>query len=186
MPPLRISINISALQFHRREFPAYLKAQLAAYSINPLLVELELTESALMHHVDDVLLALEQIKSMGVTLAIDDFGTGFSSLSYLRRFPIDRLKIDQSFVRDIHATPVNESIARAIVALASSLGLDVVAEGIEKSAEKAVLERLGCTEGQGFLFAKALPAGELAVWLASSQLFAKFRHPPLRINASQP
>ena len=185
VPPLRISINISALQFHRREFPAYLKAQLAAFSINPLLVELELTESALMNHVDDVLRTLEEIKSMGVSLAIDDFGTGFSSLSYLRRFPIDRLKIDQSFVRDIHATPVNESIARAIVALASSLGLDVVAEGIEKPAEKAVLERLGCTEGQGFLFAKGLPASELAAWLASNELFAKFRHLPLLAGAGK-
>ena len=185
VPPLRISINISALQFHRREFPAYLKAQLAAFSINPLLVELELTESALMNHVDDVLRTLEEIKSMGISLAIDDFGTGFSSLSYLRRFPIDRLKIDQSFVRDIHATPVNESIARAIVALASSLGLDVVAEGIEKPAEKAVLERLGCTEGQGFLFAKGLPASELAAWLASNELFAKFRHLPLLAGAGK-
>ena len=176
VPPLRMSINISALQFHQREFPAFLRAQLEHYVVNPLLVELELTESALMHHVEDVLHALEEIKSFGVSLAIDDFGTGFSSLSYLRRFPIDRLKIDQSFVRDIHCTPVNESIACAIVALANSLGLDTVAEGIETPAEKAVMERLGCTEGQGFLIARPLPAWELAAWLASSQLFARVQN----------
>ena len=185
VPPLRISINISALQFHRREFPAFLKARIEEFGIDPLLVELELTESALMRHVDDVLLTLEEIKALGVSLAIDDFGTGFSSLSYLRRFPIDRLKIDQSFVRDIHCTPVNESIARAIVALANSLSLDVIAEGIEKPAEQAVLERIGCTEGQGYLFAKPLLPDDLAAWLASYRLFTRLQPTPMLANADE-
>ena len=168
LPPLRVSINISALQFHRRSFPEFLRARLAEYEVDPRLVELELTESALMHNADDVLRTLDEIKALGVSLAIDDFGTGFSSLSYLRRFPIDRLKIDQSFVRDISSTPVNESIARAIVALARSLSLDIIAEGIETQAEKAVLEFMGCLEGQGYLFARPLPSEDFVAWFDSN------------------
>lgn len=164
LPPLRISINISALQFHQRRFPEFLKTLLAEYKVDPRLVELELTESMLMQNVNDVLRELEEIKTLGVTLAIDDFGTGFSSLSYLRRFPIDRLKIDQSFVRDIENTPVNASIARAIVALANSLSLEIIAEGIETPAEKAVLEHMHCSEGQGYLFAKPLSADNIVAW----------------------
>jgi diguanylate cyclase (GGDEF)-like protein len=167
LPPLRISINISALQFHQRSFPGFLKAQLAEFAVDPRLVELELTESVLMQNVDAVLQTLREVKALGVSLAIDDFGTGFSSLSYLRRFPIDRLKIDQSFVRDIEGSPVNESIARAIVALASSLSLDIVAEGIETLPEKAVLEQMQCTEGQGYLFAKPLSATDVEQWITS-------------------
>ena len=167
LPPLRMSINISALQFRNGNLPRFLADQLAACNIDPRQIELELTESVLMHDMDEVLKTLQEIKALGVSLAIDDFGTGFSSLSYLRRFPIDRLKIDQSFVRDIERTPANESIARAIVGLANSLSLDIVAEGIETPAEKAVLEHMRCTEGQGFLFAKPLPAEDVVAWIIS-------------------
>lgn len=118
-----------------------------------------------MKNVDAVLQTLTEIKALGVRLAIDDFGTGFSSLSYLRRFPIDRLKIDQSFVRDIDSTPVNESIARAIVALADSLALEIVAEGIETASEVEVLKRIKCVQGQGFLFSKPLDAERFSTWL---------------------
>lgn len=169
LPELRISVNISALQFHQPGFLDFLKTSLAAYDVDPKLVELELTESVLMHNIDDVLKTLEEIKSLGVSLAIDDFGTGFSSLSYLRRFPIDRLKIDQSFVRDIEHSPVNESIARAIIALANSLSLGIVAEGIEKLSEKSILEQMHCPEGQGYLFAQPLPAEDVETWIAEHQ-----------------
>ena len=169
LPTMRISVNISALQFHQPGFLDFLKTQLAAYSVDPRLLELELTESVLMHNIDDVLKTLEEIKSLGVSLAIDDFGTGFSSLSYLRRFPIDRLKIDQSFVRDIEHSPVNQSIARAIIALAHSLSLGIVAEGIEKLSEKSILEQMHCPEGQGYLFAKPLSAGDVATWITEHQ-----------------
>ena len=165
LAPLRMSINISAVQFRRGSLPRFLADQLAANEIDPRYVELELTESLLMHGVETVLQTLREIKGLGVTLAIDDFGTGYSSLSYLRRFPIDRLKIDQSFVRDIERTPANESIARAIVALANSLSLEVIAEGIEQSAERAVLEHMRCTEGQGYLFAKPLSAQDFLGWI---------------------
>jgi EAL domain-containing protein (putative c-di-GMP-specific phosphodiesterase class I) len=167
LPPLRVSVNISALQFHQRSFPKLLETWLTEYAVDPKLVELELTESALMHNVDDVLITMKEIKALGVNLAIDDFGTGFSSLSYLRRFPIDRLKIDQSFVRDIQKLPVNESIARAIVALAKSLSLDIIAEGIEQQPERAVIELMGCREGQGYLFARPLSAEDFLVWFAA-------------------
>ena len=169
LPAFRISINISALQFQQRGFPDFLHTQILECGVDARLVELELTEGILMQNVDTVLTTLGRIKELGVSLAIDDFGTGFSSLSYLRRFPIDRLKIDQSFVRDIEHTPANESIAHAIVALANSLSLEVVAEGIEKLAEKQVIEHLRCGEGQGYLFSQPLPAQDLAAWVIENR-----------------
>jgi diguanylate cyclase (GGDEF)-like protein len=167
LPPLRLSVNISALQFQQPGFPEFLKELLAKYDVDPRLIELELTESLLMQNAGDVLRTLEEIKCLGVRLAIDDFGTGFSSLSYLSRFPIDRLKIDQSFVRNVEHSPANESIARAIVALANSLSLEIIAEGIETAAERVVLEHMHCTEGQGYLFAKPMPAEDIALWIVA-------------------
>lgn len=168
LPPLRMSVNISALQFRQPGFAAFLEGQLALYRLPAGCIELELTESVLMKNLEEVLRTLTSIKALGVRLAIDDFGTGFSSLGYLRRFPIDRLKIDQSFVRDIDTTPVNESIARAIVALAESLSLEIVAEGIEREGEAAVLRRLNCKQGQGYLFSRPVLAEAFATWWQAS------------------
>jgi len=165
LPAIRMAINISAVQFHQSSFTDVLTDALADYEVDPRQIELELTESVLMHNVEDVLSSLKRIKAMGIRLAIDDFGTGFSSLNYLRRFPIDRLKIDQSFVRDIENTPANESITRSIIALAESLSLEVVAEGIEKSSEHEILKKLGCLEGQGYFFARPLLAVDVDAWL---------------------
>lgn len=165
LPHLRISVNISALQFQQNGFTDRLRELLAEEKIDPRLVELELTESALMKGVDDIAKLFDEIKALGFTLAIDDFGTGFSSLSYLHRFPIDRLKIDQSFVRGIENSPANESIVRAIVALAGSLSIDVIAEGIEKPVEMAILEHMCHMEGQGYLFSRPLDADALATWV---------------------
>jgi diguanylate cyclase (GGDEF)-like protein len=167
LPAIRMAINISAVQFHQDDFAERLAAALAEFPIDPRLIELELTESVLMHNVEEVLETLNRIKALGIRLAIDDFGTGFSSLNYLRRFPIDRLKIDQSFVRDIEHTPANESITRSIIALADSLSLEVVAEGIEKDCEREILKRLGCPEGQGYFFARPLAAEQVAAQVAS-------------------
>ncbi len=164
LPPLRMSVNISALQFRQPGFADFLASQLVEHRLPGDCVELELTESVLMHNADEVLCTLNAIKALGVRLAIDDFGTGYSSLGYLRRLPIDRLKIDQSFVRDIDTTPVNESIARAIIALANSLSLDIVAEGIETEAELSVLRCLNCHQGQGYLFSRPLAAAALIAW----------------------
>lgn len=168
LPPLRMSVNISALQFRQPGFAAFLEGQLALYHLPAGCIELELTESVLMKNLEEVLRTLTSIKALGVRLAIDDFGTGFSSLGYLRRFPIDRLKIDQSFVRDIDTTPVNESIARAIVALAESLSLEIVAEGIEREGEAAVLRGLNCQQGQGYLFSRPVVAEAFTSWWQAS------------------
>ena len=167
LPPIRMAINISAVQFHQSNFADVLADAIDDYAVDPCFIELELTESVLMHNVEAVLASLKRIKAMGFRLAIDDFGTGFSSLNYLRRFPIDRLKIDQSFIRDIESTPANESITRSIIALAESLSLDVVAEGIEKDCEQEILTKLGCLEGQGYYFARPLLAADVDAWLAS-------------------
>ncbi len=177
--PMRMSINVSAVQFHQKNFLAVLNAVFAETGVNPRCIELELTESVLMQNVEAVLATLNEIRQLGVSLAIDDFGTGFSSLNYLRRFPINRLKIDQSFIRDIELSPINQSITKAINALAASLSLDVVAEGIEKNSEKTVLEALGCTEGQGYFFAKPLSATGIAQQLRPQPITGcsdTFRH----------
>jgi diguanylate cyclase (GGDEF)-like protein len=171
--PMRMSINVSAVQFQQLDFISMLESVLAESGVNPAYIELELTESVLMHNVEEVLVTLQAIRALGISLAIDDFGTGYSSLNYLRRFPINRLKIDQSFVRDIEHTPANESITRAIIALAGSLSLEIVAEGIEKLSEKAVLESLGCTDGQGYLFAKPLSAHDVSAWIVTQALKTK-------------
>lgn len=165
LPPIRMAINISAVQFHQDDFADELEMAIHEYQIDPSLVELELTESVLMHNVEDVLANLNRIKRLGIMLAIDDFGTGFSSLNYLRRFPIDRLKIDQSFVRGIAETPANASITKAIIALADSLSLDVVAEGIENASENEFLSGIGCGEGQGYFFARPLSPEQLEACL---------------------
>lgn len=169
MSPPPVAVNISAMQFRRQDFTQLLKALLTEYEVDPTLVELELTESVLMQNAEGVLQTLQEIKALGVSLAIDDFGTGFSSLSYLSRFPINRLKIDQIFVRNIKDTPVNESICRAILALANSLSLDIVAEGIENASENAALKLMGCPNGQGYLFAKPMSGDDLVAWFLSTQ-----------------
>jgi EAL domain-containing protein (putative c-di-GMP-specific phosphodiesterase class I) len=129
-------------------------------------VELELTESTLMDRAEQTLARLHAIKRLGVALAIDDFGTGYSSLNYLNRFPIDRLKIDRSFVRDMFEDPADLAITRAIIGLGHTLGLRVVAEGVETEREAQTLRMAGCDELQGFLFTRALPAEALVSWLA--------------------
>jgi len=163
----RVSINISALQLLRPDFVEVLQDVIFHAGISPAMIELELTESVVMKNVQDLQHTLNAIKSLGVRLAIDDFGTGFSSLSYLSSFPIDGLKIDQSFVRNIDQTPTKASIARAIIALADSLALTTIAEGIESSAENQTLQCLGCTYGQGYLFAHPLKMEDFRQWWAS-------------------
>ncbi|WP_413438798.1 EAL domain-containing protein [Sulfuriferula sp. GW1] len=164
---LRVSINISALEFRQADFVEQVRAILNETGIAPSHIELELTESIVMHNVGAVLAILNELKRMGIFLAIDDFGTGFSSLNYLRRFPIDRLKIDQSFVQGIDHIPANESIVRAITSLAHNLSMEVLAEGAESDAELAILMACQCNEAQGYWFAKPMPAYEVMPWVAA-------------------
>ncbi len=168
LAPLRLSVNVSAIQFRQENFCQTVEEIVRQTGVPAALVELELTESIVMHHGITVQETLERLKRIGVRLAIDDFGTGFSSLSYLRRFPIDRLKVDQSFVRGIERTPVNESIVRAIAALAQSLSLEIIAEGVETDAEAAIIRACHCDEAQGYHFQRPVPATALTAWLRGS------------------
>jgi EAL domain-containing protein (putative c-di-GMP-specific phosphodiesterase class I) len=164
-PPLRMAVNISAVQFQRNDFVDVVRAIVQATEVDPRCIELELTESVAMHHADEVLNKLLELKQIGIKLAIDDFGTGFSNLSYLQRFPFDRLKIDQSFVRDIENLPANKSIVKAIISLARSLSLEVIAEGVETATEFE--QTNACDEVQGYFFARPMPAADLLNWISS-------------------
>lgn len=149
--PMRIAVNVSALEFRHKNFLAGLRAILSETGLEPRYLELELTESVLMENAESTTAMLCALKTMGVQLAIDDFGTGFSSLSYLTRFQIDALKVDQSFVRAI--TPDPESVVLgAVIAMAKSLKHRVIAEGVETPGQLASLQDLHCGEGQGYLF----------------------------------
>ncbi len=165
LPPLRVSVNISAVQFRRTDFTAHVRRIIRETGVDPCHVELELTESIAIHRAGEVLKTLQELKELGVNLAIDDFGTGFSNLGYLQRFPIDRLKIDQSFIRDVENIPANKSIIQAIVSLAHSLSLETVAEGVETETEFAHTRLCHCDEVQGFYHARPLPADDLIAWV---------------------
>lgn len=154
---LQISINVSARQFRQVDFVEQVFDALKQSGINPGLLKLELTESLVLENVHDVITRMEQIRAFGVTFSLDDFGTGFSSLSYLKQLPLDEVKIDQSFVRDITTDPSDAAIVRAIIAMSRSLGIHVIAEGVETAAQLQFLKENGCTNFQGYLFSKPIP-----------------------------
>ena len=160
LPPLRVAVNLSAAQFRAGKLVETVGRALSDAGLEPRLLEVELTESAVMSDPEESITILEQLSRMGVILSVDDFGTGYSSMSYLRRFPIDKLKIDRSFISEVMDRPDDASIVRAIVSLAHSLRLKVVAEGVESPAQLEFLKALGCDQYQGFHFSPPLPAGE--------------------------
>jgi diguanylate cyclase (GGDEF)-like protein/PAS domain S-box-containing protein len=151
-PNVAVAVNISALQFRRDDIVATVREILSETGLAAEHLELEITESLIMQHAEDVLDTMQRLKALGVRLSIDDFGTGYSSLSYLKRFAVDRLKIDQSFVRDIVEDPDDAAIVRAIIQMGKSLKLDVVAEGAESRAQVDFLIREGCRTAQGYFF----------------------------------
>jgi len=153
---LPIAINVSALQFQQPQFVERVAAVLAASQLPPQLLELELTESILVRDADEALQRLRALARIGVRLAIDDFGTGYSSLAYLKRFPIDKLKIDRSFVQGLPDDDSDGAIVVAILQMAAALGMKVIAEGVETEAQRQFLLRNGCHEFQGYLYAPAL------------------------------
>jgi diguanylate cyclase (GGDEF)-like protein/PAS domain S-box-containing protein len=169
LQPLKVAINMSARQFRQDELADRIAAVFASTGADPAHVILELTESMVMHDVDSTLAALRALKKLGVSLSLDDFGTGYSSLSYLRRFPIDELKIDRSFINDIHTNPDDAAIAGAIIAMARSLGLSVVAEGVENKEQADLLTRLGCNQVQGYYYARPLTVAAFANRLREQQ-----------------
>jgi diguanylate cyclase (GGDEF)-like protein/PAS domain S-box-containing protein len=157
MAHLGLSVNVSAHQFRQADFVDQVLAVLAKTGANPQRLKLELTESLLVHDVEQIIEKMFALKARGVGFSLDDFGTGYSSLSYLKRLPLDQLKIDQSFVRDVLSDPNDASIARTIIALAQSLGLGVIAEGVETAAQRDFLAKSGCHAYQGYFFSKPLP-----------------------------
>jgi EAL domain-containing protein (putative c-di-GMP-specific phosphodiesterase class I) len=161
---LCIAVNVSARQFHHPDFAAQILALLADSGIDGSKLKLELTESLLLENVDGVIAKMQTIKARGVGFSLDDFGTGYSSLSCLKRLPLDQLKIDRSFVRDILVDTNDADIAGTIVALAQSMGLEVIAEGVENDEQRQLLQQLGCHAYQGYLFARPRPVSEFERW----------------------
>jgi diguanylate cyclase (GGDEF)-like protein len=163
LPPIRISVNFSARQFQHQNPVALVTRVLRETGLPPDLLELEITESAVMKDANAALGTLRSLKETGVHLSIDDFGTGYSSLSYLKRLPLEQLKVDQSFVRDIFVDANDLAIVRAIVTLGQSLGLAVIAEGVETEEQRQFLLSSGCRAFQGYLFGRPVPAEQLLV-----------------------
>jgi diguanylate cyclase (GGDEF)-like protein len=160
MPPLRIAVNLSASQFRARNIVETIRSALYDGSFEPQSLEVEITESVVMNDPEESIRTLERLSEMGVLISVDDFGTGYSSMSYLRRLPIDKLKIDRSFINEITARPDDASIVQAIVSLAHSLHLKVIAEGVETVAQLDFLRAIGCDQYQGYHFSRPLPSGE--------------------------
>ncbi len=160
---LTIAVNISARQLYHPEFVGTVLAIIEKTGANPRRLKLELTESLLIDDIENVIPKMTALKAQGVGFSLDDFGTGYSSLSYLKRLPLDQLKIDQSFVRDILDDPNDASIAKMITALGMSMGLTVIAEGVENEAQRAFLSHIGCDAYQGYLFGRPLPIQELEI-----------------------
>ena len=165
----RMSVNLSMRQLQQRELARTVEAALSRSGVPAEALELEITESVAMHNVEWTKSVLRALRDMGVRVSIDDFGTGQSSLTHLKHFPLSALKIDRGFVRDIAVDPDDEAIVRAVIALAHTLKLAVVAEGIETDAQLAFLADARCEEGQGYLFCAPRPEGELSALLAGGR-----------------
>ena len=166
LAPLRVSVNLSSRQFRSEALADAVSEALHASGLAPSLLEVELTESLLVENVEHAMGVMGRLKAIGAAISIDDFGTGYSSLGYLKRFPIDSLKIDKSFVRDIATSPKDAAIVKAISALARSLGIGLIAEGVEEPWQVQFLRERHCTEMQGYLFSRPLPPEALADALA--------------------
>ncbi len=169
LPPLRMAVNISSRQFSEPDFVDLVASTLESCALNPDLLELELTESLLVSNEQQVQQKLQALKAMGIHLAIDDFGTGYSSLSYLKHFPLDRLKIDKSFINDILIDPDDAAITEAIIVMAHSLKLKVIAEGVETREQLVFLEDRGCDEMQGYFLSRPLSEHDLVSFIKSRQ-----------------
>jgi diguanylate cyclase (GGDEF)-like protein/PAS domain S-box-containing protein len=167
LPDIVIAVNLSPRQFHQPGIVEMVAKALSDYDLPAHLLELEITESSLMRNPEDAAILLGELSQRGFSLSVDDFGTGYSSLGYLKRFPLDALKIDRSFVTDIETNQDSASIARAVIALAHSLGLKVVAEGVEQVAQMEFLRSLKCDLAQGYLLGRPMPADALVTFMAS-------------------
>ncbi|MFA6013661.1 MAG: EAL domain-containing protein [Gallionellaceae bacterium] len=166
---LVLAVNVSAKQFRQDDFVAQVKAVIQRHAIDPKLLKLELTESLLLETINETIATMNDLNELGVQFSLDDFGTGYSSLQYLKQLPLDQLKIDQSFVRDLASDSSDKAIVRTIVAMANSLSLEVIAEGVETEEQRAHLLNKGCTHYQGYLFSKPLPIEQFEALLTAKQ-----------------
>lgn len=176
LPQLRVAVNLSARQFWQRDIAGIVAQTLAVTGLESRFLELEITESMLMQDVIATISTMQQLKEIGISFSLDDFGTGYSSLSYLKRFPIETLKIDQSFVRDIPHDKDDSAIAAAIIAMASALGIKVIAEGVETPEQFAFLCTQNCTAMQGYYFSKPLPSDEFTLLLRQGKTLETPQH----------
>jgi diguanylate cyclase (GGDEF)-like protein/PAS domain S-box-containing protein len=157
---LTLSVNVSAKQFRQADFVARVQATVQNHAINPMRLKLELTESMLLEHIEDTIASMNTLQAIGIQFSLDDFGTGYSSLQYLKQLPLDQLKIDRSFVRDIAIDSSDQAIVSTIIAMASSLDLNVIAEGVETEEQRQFLVSRGCNAYQGYLFGKPVPIAQ--------------------------
>ncbi|MGZ8269612.1 MAG: EAL domain-containing protein, partial [Methylophilus sp.] len=162
---ISLAVNISINQFRQSDFVKLVRKIIKRSGVNPSLLELELTESLFAENIDDIIHKMTALKKLGIKFSLDDFGTGYSSLNYLKRLPLNQLKIDQSFVRDILANSHDASICRSVITLAKSLDLEVIAEGVERLDQKELLYQQGCNSYQGYFFSKPLPIDELEAFI---------------------
>jgi EAL domain-containing protein (putative c-di-GMP-specific phosphodiesterase class I) len=165
MAPPRLAVNVSAAQLRERGFDQIVASALADAHLPATLLELEITETALIENIDQAIGTLQRLRASGVRISIDDFGTGLASLSYLKRLPIDQLKIDISFIRDVLFDPGDAQIVKAIINLGHSLDLEVVAEGVEEVAQRDFLAASGCDLMQGYLFQPPIEAAAFTSYL---------------------
>ncbi len=172
LPPVSMAVNVSAVQFRQQGFCDLIRRVLRETGLAPQYLELELTESLLLADAEVTLSVVEELKAIGITLAIDDFGTGYSSFSYLRQFRVSKLKIDRSFIKDSATNPDDSAITAAIISMAKSLRLKVIAEGVENEAQMSFLRKHQCDEIQGYYFSKPLPAGDVADTLRGTAVHA--------------
>jgi EAL domain-containing protein (putative c-di-GMP-specific phosphodiesterase class I) len=165
---LTISINVSAKQFYQNNFVDQVQTSVKRHGINPSLLKLELTESMLLENIEDTIVKMTVLKEVGIRFSLDDFGTGYSSLQYLKRLPLTQLKIDQSFVRDIVCDSSDKAIVRTIIAMAKSMELDVIAEGVETKDQQEQLLKIHCKQFQGYLFGKPMAINEFEASLKTA------------------
>ena len=175
LPAISLSVNLSARQFRDDALQQRVADVLRDTGLRPLSLELELTEKIVMHDAAHFVERLDALKVLGVKISLDDFGTGYSNLSYLKRFPLDRLKVDQSFIRDVTNSPDDAAIVRAVISLGHSLGLDIVAEGVETEAQVEWLRRERCEQIQGYVFSRPVPAVAIRADAAKPQGLAVAR-----------
>ncbi len=162
---LTLSVNVSARQFQEKDFVGQVRTVVQNHNINPALLKLEPTETILLENIEEALATMNGLKEIGVHFSLDDFGTGYSSLQYLKKLPLNQLKIDQSFVKDLVFDSSDQAIVRTIIVMAQSLNLDVIAEGVETEAQLQILHEQGCKHYQGYLFGRPMPIAEFTTQL---------------------